>query len=72
MKEFGVRSIAGDTYQNGSPVLLLESADGDILPIWIGPAEAYAIALELAKVKPPRPMTHDLIISIITGLGGML
>jgi|YelNatPaOPRAMG01_1025707.scaffolds.fasta_scaffold10657_3 bifunctional DNase/RNase len=72
MREFGVRSLASDSLQGGAPVLLLESADGDILPIWIGPAEAYAIATQLAGIQPPRPMTHDLMVTLISSLGGTL
>jgi bifunctional DNase/RNase len=38
------------------------------LPIWIGQAEATAIAMELQGVKPPRPMTHDLLRSVLNEL----
>ena len=41
-----------------------------MLPIWIGPSEASAIAMELAGVKFSRPLTHDLVKQIILGLGG--
>lgn len=51
------------------PIILLKEESGDrYLPIWIGPFEASAIALELSKIKTPRPMTHDLIINIIKDL----
>ena len=53
-----------------SPVVILREKDGArVLPIWIGPAEASAIAMELQGIKPPRPMTHDLLKTVITGLG---
>ncbi|HEU0015245.1 MAG TPA: bifunctional nuclease family protein [Longimicrobium sp.] len=56
-----------------SPVVILQEDDGDrVLPIWIGPAEASAIAMELAGMKFPRPLTHDLFPLIIRGLGGTL
>jgi bifunctional DNase/RNase len=56
-----------------SPVVLLREKDGQrVLPIWIGPAEASAIAMELQGVKAQRPMTHDLLKHIILGLGGEL
>jgi len=42
------------------------------LPIWIGPFEAQAIALELQGVPPPRPLTHDLMKQIVERLGGKL
>ena len=56
-----------------SPVVLLKERDGErVLPIWIGPAEASAIAMELQGVKAQRPMTHDLLKHVIVGLGGEL
>ena len=51
------------------PIILLKENNGNrYLPIWIGPFEASAIALEMSHIKMPRPMTHDLIISIISNL----
>jgi uncharacterized protein len=51
------------------PILLLKEEKGNrYLPIWIGPYEASAIALEMSNIKTPRPMTHDLIINIINNL----
>lgn len=56
-----------------TPVVLLQETEGDrVLPIWIGPAEASAIAMELAGMTFPRPLTHDLFPSIIKGMGGTL
>lgn len=58
---------------SNSPVVLLREVDGDrLLPIMIGPAEASAIALELQGIRPPRPMTHDLVKRVILGFGGEL
>jgi bifunctional DNase/RNase len=52
------------------PVLILKDNDEQkVLPIWIGAMEAMAISLALNEVKLPRPMTHDLLLSSITGLG---
>lgn len=52
-----------------TPVVLLKELDGErVLPIWIGPAEAEAIARAMEGVKPERPLTHDLMKSIIEGL----
>jgi len=51
------------------PILLLkERAGRRYLPIWVGAFEASAIALEISKIKTPRPMTHDLIVNILKGL----
>jgi len=66
----------------GSPVVRLVEkvgsgkAAGDApareLPIWIGPFEAQAIALEIQGVPPPRPLTHDLMKQLVERLGGKL
>ncbi|HEY0093838.1 MAG TPA: bifunctional nuclease family protein [Archangium sp.] len=72
MIKLRVQSLGLDQ-ANKSPVVLLQEAAGErILPIWIGPAEASAIAMELAGMKFSRPLTHDLFPSIIAGLGGTL
>ena len=48
------------------PIVLLKERDGErYLPIWIGAAEAAAIALSLQGVVTPRPMTHDLLKNIL-------
>jgi uncharacterized protein len=53
------------------PIVLLKTADGKrFLPIWIGPNEASAIMTKLQGGEPPRPMTHDLLQSIVEELGG--
>src|SRR6266705_3585793 len=52
------------------PIVVLKDVNGDsVLPIWVGAFEANAIALEIEKVSPPRPMTHDLLKNVILGLG---
>ena len=56
-----------------TPVVVLKEATGDrTLRIWIGAAEAAAIALEMRGDSPPRPMTHDLLKHVLVGLGGEL
>jgi bifunctional DNase/RNase len=56
--------------RNLSPLVLLKDhEDMNFLPIWIGIFEAASIAMELQDVHPPRPMTHDLIKSIIDKMG---
>lgn len=52
------------------PIVILKDVEGNtILPIWVGIYEANAIALEIEKVSTPRPMTHDLIKTLLLGLG---
>lgn len=53
-------------------VLELVATDGAVLPMFIGTAEAEAISWELAGLEMPRPMTHDLLLNVIEGLGGQL
>jgi len=51
------------------PIIILSDLEGQrILPIWVGFFEANAIALQMENVATPRPMTHDLLKSIISGL----
>ncbi len=51
------------------PIVILKDVGGNsILPIWVGVYEANAIALEIEKVTTPRPMTHDLIRTLLHGL----
>ncbi len=56
-----------------TPIVVLQERDGDrMIPIYIGHAEANAIAMELADVKFERPLTHDLMQQVIVGLGAEL
>lgn len=72
MIEVKVAHLGLDRNTN-TPVVILQEKDGErVLPIWIGPAEASAIAMELAGVKFSRPLTHDLLKQIIVGLGANL
>lgn len=50
-------------------ILKVKDDDDTYLPIWIGPAEADAIAVKLQDVSVPRPLTHDLLDAVITSLG---
>lgn len=72
MTEVRVQSLGLDRTTN-TPVVILQEASGErVLPIWIGPGEASAIAMELAGMKFARPLTHDLFSTLITGMGGEL
>lgn len=51
-------------------VILKDIHQDRYVPIWIGPFEAEAITIEFQGVPPPRPLTHDLIKTIIRELGG--
>jgi bifunctional DNase/RNase len=62
-----VRRVALDQ-QNSPVVLLVDEEESIALPIWIGHAEATAIAMRLQGFQPPRPMTHDLLQSVVEHL----
>lgn len=56
-----------------SPVVVLREEEGErALPIWIGAGEASAIHMQLAHMTVSRPLTHDLLVSAIQGMGGTL
>jgi len=57
---------------SNQPIVLLREQDGERhLPIWIGGSEATAIATALEGVTPPRPLTHDLMRSVIDAVGAL-
>lgn len=69
MKPLEVMGVRVEMPTN-QPIVLLRERDGDrYLPIWIGAAEATAIAYVQQGVEPPRPLTHDLMVNVLTELG---
>ena len=72
LAEVKVHSLGLDR-ANNMPVVILRECDGvRVLPIWIGPGEARAIATQLVEVPHPRPLTHDLAYGIVDAMGGRL
>jgi uncharacterized protein len=68
VRELSVVGVRVELPSN-QPIVLLKEVDGDrYLPIWIGAVEATAIAYEQQGVKPPRPLTHDLMRDILAAL----
>jgi hypothetical protein len=66
--EVRIRGLMLDP-SNRSPIVVLNDLTGEVvLPIWVGLFEANAIALEIEKTTTPRPMTHDLLRNVISGL----
>ena len=63
--EMKVKGLALDPLSNMPMIILRDEEEKRSLPIWVGLFEANAIALELEKIPTPRPMTHDLIKSIL-------
>ena len=66
--EMKIRGLMMDPVNNMPIVILRDSAGSRILPIWVGVYEANAIALEIEKVATQRPMTHDLIKTLLLGM----
>ncbi|HLM02764.1 MAG TPA: bifunctional nuclease family protein [Pyrinomonadaceae bacterium] len=67
--EVKVGALIMDPNSN-TPIVVLKGVEGEtILPIWVGAYEANAIALEIEKMVPQRPMTHDLLRNIIVETG---
>lgn len=66
--EMKIRGLMMDPVTNMPIVVLKDVGSDTVLPIWVGIYEANAIALEIEKVTTPRPMTHDLIKNVLTGL----
>ncbi len=69
MIEMTIDSIRVSLMNYQRVVILKERMAERYLPIWIGPAEADAIAVKLQDVNVPRPLTHDLLSSVIDNLG---
>ncbi|HUZ04626.1 MAG TPA: bifunctional nuclease family protein [Acidobacteriaceae bacterium] len=70
--EVKIRGLMMDPVTN-MPIVVLKDVNGDaVVPIWVGIFEANAIALEIEKTTTPRPMTHDLMTSLIRSTDAVL
>jgi len=69
MVEMTIDSIRVSLMNYQRVVILREKGTNRYLPIWIGPAEADAIAVKLQNIQLSRPLTHDLLQSVISTLG---
>ena len=68
--ELQVWGITYNPVQSGAYALLLRQVDGEYrIPVVVGVAEAQSIAMRLENVIPPRPMSHDLMVSILHAFG---
>lgn len=66
--EMKIRTLMMDPGTQMPIVVLRDLSGNTILPIWVGVYEANAIALEIEKIATPRPMTHDLIKTLLNGM----
>jgi bifunctional DNase/RNase len=67
--EMKIRGLMMDPTANTPIVILKDVVSDRMLPIWVGAYEANAIALEIEKTAPLRPMTHDLLRNLIAQIG---
>lgn len=72
MLQVNIQGLMVDPYNRAHIVILRDDEDSEMLPIWIGNAEANAIGAALEEHRPPRPMTHDLIHNLLETLGTRL
>ncbi len=72
MPEVVIDSIRVSMVNYQRVVILKEKATNRYLPIWIGPAEADSIAVRLQDMAVPRPLTHDLLCTLVDSLGGVI
>ena len=65
IQQMKVRGLMFDPYNNAYIVVLRDEDNAEMLPIWVGKSEASAISFALEQVSAPRPMTHDLMKSML-------
>jgi bifunctional DNase/RNase len=70
--EMSVKGLMVDPVTNMPIVILRDAENQRVLPIWVGPVEANAIALQIENIAPPRPMTHDLLRNLVLEMGATL
>ncbi|HWR81852.1 MAG TPA: bifunctional nuclease family protein [Candidatus Deferrimicrobium sp.] len=68
MLEVTIEGLALDMTTNSPVVILAPAGLNKVLPIWIGHAEAWGIAMQLSEVKAKRPLTYDLLKTVISTL----
>ena len=68
----GVYMASATEGADPTPIVLLENKDEKVLPIYIGASEAFSIQTALEEVPYPRPLTHDLLISLVEGLNSKI
>jgi bifunctional DNase/RNase len=72
LSQMNVRGLMFDPYNNAYIVILRDEEQNEMLPVWVGKAEASAISFALEEMTPPRPMTHDLMKSFLDTIGAKM
>jgi uncharacterized protein len=67
-----VKALIVDPIANMPVVILRDAEENSFLPIWVGVFEANAIALQMEGIVTPRPMTHDLLLNVLSQLGARI
>lgn len=70
--EMKVYGLTIDPFTNVPIVILKDTDEKNVLPVWIGVLEASSIASELEKVQFSRPMTHDLVKEILKNINATI
>ena len=69
MVRMKVKVVGIDQHTMMPVVVITDAEERGFIPILIGPAEANAITIQMEGIKPPRPITHDLLKNILDGFG---
>ncbi|MDO8546498.1 MAG: bifunctional nuclease family protein [Nitrospirota bacterium] len=65
LTQMHVRGLMFDPYTNAYIIILRDDSNAEMLPIWVGKPEASAISFAMEGVATPRPMTHDLMKTVL-------
>lgn len=69
MVRMKVKVVGIDQHTMMPVVVITDAEERGFIPIIIGPAEANAITIQMEGIKPPRPITHDLLKNVLDGFG---
>jgi bifunctional DNase/RNase len=72
VKVVGVYMASASEDAEPAPIVLLENKEEKVLPIYIGASEAFSIQTAIEEVPYPRPLTHDLLITLVEGLNSKI
>ncbi len=72
MTQMTIRGLLFDPYNNAYIIILRDEDNSDMLPIWVDRSEASAISFAMENLAPPRPMTHDLMKTILDTIGAKI
>src|SRR5207245_8622896 len=65
LTQMHIRGLMFDPYTNAYIIILRDDSNAEMLPIWVGKPEASAISFAMEGISTPRPMTHDLMKTVL-------